>query len=577
MKINYQQLLREKKYQALGITVLLIVFLTLCITSLFFPLQESLTYDEEYHHESAKAILRGEASRRGDQDPGLRNIMPMSALNILAARAIKILLPIAQSLPINDIFLEKLATIIVAIILAIYVFIWSRKLYGISAAFLALTLYVLDPNIIAHSRLFTQDIFGTFTIFVAVYYFWSLLRFGGRTNLILSIFTFSLAQISRFTSIHLVPIFVLLSVSFYGSSILTAFKEKNSLVIRQGLKCTASYIVLLVLSTILILNIGFSFERTLTKFGDYQFISYSFKNLQTNPILKQVPVPVPYAYLQGLDFGKYKQETGFGSAIPYLFGHLSFESDPVKGFQLKGIKEYFLVAFLYKVPIATQILIGLAIVSLLIDQKHLDLWKNEAFLLIPCGFYMTFMSFSTTQIGIRYVLMIFPFLFVFASRVVMGWNARKLRYRLLIIGLAIYLALSNLSYFPHYISYFNELVTNRKMSYKILVDSNLDWGQNKNYLQQYLLNHPTAMFVRYDGDGTLRLMMGNRTVEPNPVSIGNSINLLVIEANQLVGITTDSNRFYWLRSSREPIDNVAYSYLVFKVEAKDAKDILKKP
>ncbi|GBL11132.1 hypothetical protein MSj_02632 [Microcystis aeruginosa Sj] len=56
--------------------------------------------------------------------------------------------------------------------------------------------------------------------------------------------------------------------------------------------------------------------------GDYQFLSHSFKQLQTYPVLTSLPIPIPAAYLQALDFGKYKQETGFGSGMPYLLGQL---------------------------------------------------------------------------------------------------------------------------------------------------------------------------------------------------------------------------------------------------------------
>lgn len=586
MKFNYQSLWQNQKYQFLAVILILFLFLTLCITSLFLPLKESITYDEPYHYNSAHAILQGKAGFRSDLNESFRNIMPISALNLLASQFLQNYLPIEQFIPEDNpflgeiepfIFFGKAATILAGVVLGIYVFIWSKKLYGIAPAFLALIVYVLDPNILAHSRLFTQDVFGACAVFIATYYFWSLLRFGGRKNLILSALTFGIAQICRFTSVHLVPIFIILSLGFYSSSTFKAFKNRNISLILQGIKQAVYYATVFVLAAILIINIGFSFERTFTKFGDYKFISHSFNKLQENEFLNQIPVPIPYAYLPGLDFGKYKQETGFDSGIPYLLERLSFDNDPIEGFRIKAANEYFLVAFLYKVPLATQILFFLAILSLFINRKHIVFWKNEAFLVIPSLFYFVFMSFNTAQLGIRYILMIFPFLFVFSSRVVMGWNARKLRYRLFIISLVFYLLISNLSYFPHYISYFNELVIDRKMSYKFLADSNLDWGQNRNYLDKYLQNNPNAIFMRYDHKNQLKLYIDNQEVNPEQVSLENPINLLVVEANQLVGVTTDSNRFYWLRSSREPIDHLAYSYLIFKIDAKDAPDIFKNP
>lgn len=34
------------------LVIILLIFMALCVTSLFFPLPESLNYDEGYHYES---------------------------------------------------------------------------------------------------------------------------------------------------------------------------------------------------------------------------------------------------------------------------------------------------------------------------------------------------------------------------------------------------------------------------------------------------------------------------------------------------------------------------------------------
>lgn len=558
------------------LVIILLIFMALCVTSLFFPLPESLNYDEGYHYESGVEILRGTAAKRGNEDIYHRNIMPASALHPLVDQTIQNIFPISKYLNLENKFFGRFATIIISVILAIYVFIWSKQLYGVLAGFLALILYVLDPNIIGNSRIITQDLFGATSIFIAIYYFWSFLRFGSRKNLVLSILTFGIAQICRLTAVYLVPIYIILGLGFYHREIIQSIQTKHIRVIQRVIKRSIFYILALILSTILIINIGYSFERSGTQLQNYQFLSHSFKQLQTYPVLKSLSIPIPAAYLQALDFGKYKQETGFGSGMPYLLGQLGFIVDPVQGFKIKGFPQYFLITFLYKVPIATQIFIWLGFISLFLWRKQLNFWQNEAFLIIPSLLYFILMSSNTAQIGIRYILMIFPFLFVFASRIVTGWPAYKRPYRILIIVLTLYLLISNLSYFPHYISYFNELVIDRKMSYQVLVDSNLDWGQNKNYLQDYLQKHPNALFIRYDGDNKLNLVIENQKVAPSQVSLDNPINLLVIEANQLIGITTDSNHFYWLRSSRQPIDHLAYSYLIFKISSQDAANIFGK-
>ena len=213
-------------------------FFILSITSLFLPLQESLTYDEPSKFEDGLAILSGKPSERGEIDLNKRNLAPISALNVLISKPFpepiisklaegKIEFYDGRTYPYSKIYFSKLATLFASVILAIYVFCWGRQLYGIQAGFLALSLYILDPNIIAHSRLVTQDIFSACSIFIATYYFWIFLKFGGYKNAVLSMITFGIAQITRYSSIYLVVIYFALVIGFYSSTVVKLIKIRN--------------------------------------------------------------------------------------------------------------------------------------------------------------------------------------------------------------------------------------------------------------------------------------------------------------------------------------------------------------
>jgi hypothetical protein len=527
-----------------------IFFLILCFTSLYFPLDKSLTYDERIHYGSGAAILAGKAAELGADKIELRNIMPISALNNIVSEGLSHIVPeqVSSSLPPEEkrISLGRPATIIASLILALYVFRWAQELYGINAGFLALIIYILDPNIIAHSRLVTQDIFGTAAVFIAIYYFWKLLNQGGKKNLIISAFTFSFAQVCRYTAIYLLPIYLLLFLGFYQQIIREILQKKSWSYTLIYLRKVCKYVFFVILTTILIINLTFSFERTFTKFGDYNFASRSLKNLQTSAkLLNNLPVPVPYSYLMGLDFGKFKQETAAGNAPTYLLGKVGLENGKNKGF-----KEYFLIALLFKMPIATQLLLFLGILNLWRYRPYVNFWGNEAFLIIPSLFFLIFFSFSTAQIGIRYILMIFPFLFVLSSRAVLDWSNFKNSYRLLIGGLITYLLISNLSYFPHYLSYFNELLVDRKMAYQILADSNLSWGQNRVYLADFLNRHPEI-----------------QPFNPEKLQAG----LFVVDTNDLAGIGNNHPHYRWLKENLRPVDHVAYSYVIFQITSTDVE------
>ena len=102
------------------------------------------------------------------------------------------------------------------------------------------------------------------------------------------------------------------------------------------------------------------------------------------------------------------------------------------------------------------------------------------------------------------------------------------------------------------------------MGYTILADSNLDWGQNKNYLKHYLENNPDATYMTEPKE-KLKLLGSKQEVNPQQFQS----SLVVVGANQLIGIIGNSKNFQWLRENKKPVDHVAYSYLVFKIQPQD--------
>ncbi len=557
----------SKKQQIILFCSLCLVFFTINITSLFFPIEKSLSYDEIPYYVTGQAILSGKPSTYGAPTK-----TPAQAVYPLSYRIFQKIVPnqiMSESEKESQkYFISKLVSIFVSLILAGYIFWWAKQLYGINAGFLALCLYIFDPNIIAHSRIIHQNIFESFIIFAAIYYFWCFLKFKGTKNAVLSILTFGLAQVTRYTSIYLFPIYFLLWFGFYHSTIFQLFKTKQYQQIISGVKKIVIYTILYGLTTVLLINIGFSWEGTFTKLGDYKFKSDSLTSIQSSsPIMQSLPVPLPRAYVNVVDLGRSLQEKGRGEfSGSYLMGEISSG----------GFKQYYLIAFLYKVPIATQLLIFMGIISLIRDRKQVKFWENEAFLLVPSVIFFIILSKANLQLGIRYILFIFPFLFVIASRVMIGWNLAKIRYRAFIIVLLIYLIISNLSYFPHYLSYFNELLVNRKMGYTILADSNLDWGQNNNAIIKYLEENPQTMYTSFMEKfifEPLELKFDReRIFDPSNPKAGE----LLIGANELVGIVGDApyyrgdpQTFRWIRENLKPIAHVGYSHVVFKIEPQD--------
>jgi hypothetical protein len=93
-------------------------------------------------------------------------------------------------------------------------------------------------------------------------------------------------------------------------------------------------------------------------------------------------------------------------------------------------------------------------------------------------------------------------------------------------------------------------VPDRKMAYTLLADSNLDWGDDRWYLEEYLKKHPESVVL---------------PASPIPGHI-------IVNVNSLVGIF-DQQQFSWLRDNFKPVDQIAGSYLVYDIKWSDMKTV----
>jgi len=537
--MSENMLMRARLVQNLTAFGLIFLFI---MTSLLSVRHKSLTADEAKHYLYGQNILNLNSDRLGDGTAVVDDSkMPFSALNALPAK-------IAESLPdgwlktlLEKFFVARLMTILFSCLTAWMVFEWSRSLYGFIPGISSLILYIFDPNVIAHSQLVTTDIYAAGMIAFSFYWLW---RFANSRHLqdgIICVMMLGVAQLAKFTSVVLPPLMLMALILHDLPAQIEAYLTNGFISVKRYLGRLSAYLLAAMLACLLIVNFGYFFNRTFQPFGNYEFQSSTLRSLQARfTALTDVPVPVPYPYLQGLDLISYRQSTGFGYGRLYLLGKVR-EAGSFPG--------YFIITSLLKVPIASQlVLVGAFVVYLLNNKRRSRFWRDEVFLLLPVLFFFIYFNFFfNTQIGIRFYLVIFPLLYVFAGQLFQNWHGFSARQKTGVYALAGYLVLSVLSYYPHYLAYFNEIVYDRRFSYKFLADSNLDWEQGQYYLQDYLASHPDARF------------------EPKKVDYGH----LVISVNSLVGVTGDVAQYQYLREYFEPVDTIAYSYLVYKITPED--------
>jgi 4-amino-4-deoxy-L-arabinose transferase-like glycosyltransferase len=499
----------------------------------------TLTYDEPRHYLYGLQILSLNSNRlileKGKIDDSK---MPFSVLNALPGKIAQFLPPGSLATVLADETSGRVATILFSLVLAALVYRWSKKLYGAVPALFALFLYVFEPNIIANSQLVTTDIYATGMIAFSIYALWNYSETRSRKNGFILALVLGLSQLSKYTALFLYPLCAVLLLVRDLPALLDLVRAWNLPALWAYLRRQVLLAVVIVLLSLVVLNSGYLFNRSFTRFGDYTFQFHTFKAVQTRlPFLNNLPVPLPYPYLQGLDLVNYYELTGRGRGLNYLFGQLSAQ----------GFPTYFFVAWLYKVPLAIQIAFLLSGVLYLARRKGRRFLQNEWFLMGPVAFFTVYFNFFyRAQIGIRYFLVVFPFIFIFCGNLLVEWRSFRRRYWAATGLLAVYLVVSVLSYFPLYLSYFNELVPDRSMAYRVLADSNLDWGQAEWYLGSYLEAHPEVIY------------------DPETRTTGT----IVVPVNDLVGITVKPEVYQWLRNHYKPVGTVAYAYLIYVVPGK---------
>ena len=151
---------------------------------------------------------------------------------------------------------------------------------------------------------------------------------------------------------------------------------------------------------------------------------------------------------------------------------------------------YYLCALLYKVPEGTWLLVVLSIVVLFLRTRTRESWFDEICLATVPLVVLFAMSFLTNiNLGLRYVLSIFPYVLIAVGKVV-PWveglsGSRRAAARSFVAICLVMTIAAAVQISPHYLAYFNWASGGPDRTPARLIDSNLDWGQDLVALRQW--------------------------------------------------------------------------------------------
>jgi hypothetical protein len=505
--------------------LVLILFAVYLINGLVAIPCNSVTYDEMDHWSYGKRILKLQPQKIYPYDDGTD--MPIYGLNALPRAVEQLINPSLSKTDggFSDIMHGRYVTLLICLLIGVYIYKWSKELFGKWAGVFSLFLFVFCPNLNAHAALLSSDSYTALSGLITFYYFCKFVIHSGWKNFILFNVAFSIALLTKYTLLHFLPVFGLLSlfILLYRRSLLKNWKQ--------------NFVRLAVFSVLVltIINIAFLFNGCGQKLSAYNFRSSSFQALQKIPVINNIPLPLPVPYVEGFDVGYHMTELGAGHPLVggknYLFGKFSTE----------GIWYYYIAVILFKTPLPYLIIFLLLAGICLSNRKKWSIQSSEFILLFGLFYFLIYFSFfMRVNGGIRHIIFLYPILYVLAGRIALvQW---KQNYRRIATAIFIIWSLASFYFFfPNLISYTNELILDKKRAYKIMADSNLDYGQGNFSIESYLQKHKDVQLAD--------------TVAKT--------GKFVLGVNDYVDIY-GSGKYGWLKNF-EPVAHINHCYLLFNV------------
>jgi len=413
------------------------------------------------------------------------------------------------------------------VLTGVAIFFWVRRLAGGAASALGVALWALNPLALAYGHLVLTDMGETLMFVLAVWSFAVFLDAPSRGRAALCGLACGGALTMKFTGVVLAPI-------LFALAVLHAITRKAWPRYWRHLPvlgAAAAGLVLVVYAPYWSPAPPLTADQA-TKIG----VPAWFQILR--------PMLIPPDFFKGLAVQTMHEAAGHTG---FLLGQ----------WRETGWWYYFPVALALKTPLPLLLLIVVGLLSWLASLRRFSF--QHAVPWVTALAYLMLAMIGSINIGIRYVLPIFPLLAVgiasqFSLRA--SWMRRG---AWLCVG---WLLLVTCRAHPYFLEYFNEAAGGPANGYRFLVDSNLDWGQDAKRLKRFLDQRAiTNINLAYFGPGCAPEYYGvsdHRVTADAAREIHDG--LLVVSATWLMEPQWD-----WLRTTRQPVDRVGYTLFVYRL------------
>ncbi len=466
-----------------GVTLLL---LTLLGQLAYSVRRESLSWDEGNHIFAGYMALKYHDHGLNPEHPPLVKMvaaLPLVSMNLREPRLQNRYFKAESYLSGRDlifgndfetiIFRARMGAALFAVLLGLFVFLAAREMFGTGAGFLALTLLVFEPNVLAHGAIVATDTGAACFLLATIYAFYRYVKKPSFARLVMVGAAAGFMAITKHSAVLLAPMLGLLGLT---ELVRPRSATQTETRLRQALRlCLAALVIVLIASALLWTCYGFRYQARPDGWQLNPPMTAALRGLA--PIeAKAVTALARFRLLpESFLFGLADVRSVANVWPSYIFGKV----------YAHGVWFYFPVSFLIK---ATLGLLGLLLLTgFALATRKMSVSRAVLFLVIPPGLYMLISMTSQLNIGVRHILLVFVFSCVLAAGGAWTLIRSGRRWAWPVAALLLMHVVSAVRAFPtSYMAYSNELWGGPSQTYKYLTDSNTDWAQQLVATRRYV-------------------------------------------------------------------------------------------
>lgn len=376
-------------------------------------------------------------------------------------------------------FRARVAVSLLSIALALVIFMATKEMFRMVPALVALVLCVFDPNLIAHGALVTTDVGMAMFLFATVYAFYLYVKKPTAKRLATAAVLAGLTLATKHSGVLLCPILGLLAIAEILHAPAVDVQKAGGRAKQIARLAGALAVMAIVGVTILWTFYGFRYQARPAGMAMTPSLPEYVGQLEHRPTAGKVVLMaakyhlLPEAYLYGL--------TDVYNAPRYLNSFL------LGNLYHHGQWFYFPAVFAIKSTLGFLLLLLLLPIAVALCSK--SYWREFLFLSIPPFIYFLVAMASGFNIGVRHILPVYPFLIVLAAFVAGELIQKNKIWAAIACALILFHVASSIRVFPNYLTYANEMWGGPAKTYKILTNSNVDWGQQLKATKEYLDRH----------------------------------------------------------------------------------------